>query len=66
MVLKFDAVSCLDDRLRNVQPSTSANAIWIVQEEMEIIVGLSTHEEDSALEVAHCTPIPYTTVWAAL
>ena len=66
MILKFEVPICLDNRYRSGLPSTSANAVWTIQEEMEIAAESSMHEEVSAHEVAGLTCIPYTTVWLAL
>ena len=63
---KFDATGCLDNRPRSDRPSTSANAAWAVQKNIEIAADSSTHGEVSTREVACRTGILYTTVSVAL
>ena len=66
MILKFKVMVCLEDRPCSGRLSRSANAAQTVQEEMETVVGSSTHGEVSACEVTRCTGILYTTVWITL
>ena len=60
MIFMFEATGCLNHRPRSGQLGISANAARPVQEEMEIVAGLSTHGEVRARENARLTGVPCT------